>query len=91
MKINFYTRSGCSLCDDAQRVLERVAAGREFSIIDVDASHELQLAYGEFVPVIEVDGERVAQWHVDEARLREALSGQKKSARRLFKRRRARD
>lgn len=92
MQIDFYTRPGCTLCDDARRLLQRVCAdGRQWTEINVDSDPNLQATYGEFVPVIEVDGERVGQWQIDETRLREALDGTKKRAsRRLFRRRKAR-
>lgn len=89
MKIVFYTRPGCSLCDSGRAVLAKVSD--EWEEINVDSSPELQAAYGEFVPVIEVDGQRVAQWQVNEADLRAAISGETKRApRRLFRRRKAR-
>lgn len=91
MRIDLYTRPGCTLCDDARRILQRVCEGREWSEINVDSDPDLQAQYGEFVPVVEVDGERVAQWHLDEARLRETVEGNKKRvSRRWFRRRETR-
>lgn len=91
--IVFFTRAGCSLCAEGRAVVARVCAGRQWQEIDVDDDAALQAAYGEFVPVVEVDGRRVAQWRIDEARLREAIAGaeEKESApRRSWWRRRAR-
>lgn len=91
MQIVFYTRTGCSLCEQGEKVLARVCADRPYRVIDVDDDPELRAEYGEFVPVVEVDGVKVSQWQVEEARLREAIEGTKKRApRRLFGRRRAR-
>ena len=92
MRIELYTRPGCMLCDDARRLLQRVCAGREWSEFDVDSDPALQGEYGEFVPVVEVDGERVGQWRIDETRLRAAIEGNKNRApRRWFRRREARN
>lgn len=92
MRIELYTRPGCTLCDDARRLLQRVCVGREWSEIDVDSDPGLRAEYGEFVPVVEVDGVRVGQWHIDETRLRAAIEGNKKRAsRRWFRRREARN
>lgn len=91
MRIEFYTRPGCTLCDDARRLLQHVCAGREWSEIDVDADPDLRAEYGEFVPVVEVDGVRVGQWRIEEARLRAAIEGnQNRASRRWFRRRGAR-
>ena len=90
MQIVFYTRPGCTLCDDARRLLERVCADLQWSEINVDTDPDLQASYGELVPVIEVDGERVGQWQIDEARLKEAIGGKRRASRRLFRRRKAR-
>jgi hypothetical protein len=73
-------RAGCHLCDDARTVVaaECAAAGAAWDEVDVDTSpgpdgRPLAERYGELVPVVEVDGRRVAYWQVDAARLREAL------------------
>lgn len=88
MRIEFYTRPGCTLCDEGRQVLERVCGERGWSEINVDSDPQLQAAYGEFVPVVEVDGVRVGQWRIDEARLREAVRGEEeRTPRRLFRRR----
>src|SRR5699024_11601223 len=92
MRIELYTRPGCTLCDDARRLLQRVCVGRDSAEIDVDSDPGLRAEYGEFVRVVEVDGVRVGQWHIEEARLRAAIEGNKNRApRRWFRRREARN
>jgi len=85
VKINFYTRPGCTLCDEGRIIVQRVCGDRPWNEINVDDDPELQAEYGEFVPVIEVDGRRLGQWRIDEARLREAIEG-KAPRRRFFRR-----
>lgn len=91
MRIEFFTRPGCPLCEEGRAVVQRVCAGLEWSEINVDADPGLQAAYGEYVPVVEIDGERVGQWRIDETRLRAALEGETERApRRWLRRRKAR-
>jgi glutaredoxin len=59
MSVVFYTRAGCHLCEDARAMLD--ATGVAYRSVDVDDDRELQRAYGERVPVIEVDGAVVAE------------------------------
>ena len=69
-------KPGCHPCDDARAVVARVAGElgepwAELSILDDPALHE---RYWERIPVVLVDDVVVDQWHVDEQRLRRALS-----------------
>lgn len=75
-RVILYSRDGCHLCDDARTVVvaecERAdAAWRE---VDVDADPALQSRYGEYVPVITVDGVVQGYWLIDPAPLRSALT-----------------
>lgn len=70
-----FSRADCHLCDAARGVViaecERVAAG--WHEVDVDADPALQARYGEYVPVVEVDGIVQGYWQIDPDRLRAAL------------------
>jgi glutaredoxin len=76
-----YSRAGCHLCEDARAVVARVAAehGAGWREVDVDAGgtaadgRPLAAAYGELLPVVEVDGVRVGYWQIDAADLGAAL------------------
>lgn len=71
-----YTRHGCKLCAAAERVAERVTAGRaDLVIVDIDADPDLYERYTVRVPVIVVDGREVAELQVHEDELRAALDG----------------
>jgi glutathione S-transferase len=67
-----YGKPGCHLCDDARAVVERVRADHPFELKEVDVSldPELHRAYGERIPVLELDGEELFEFFVDEAELR---------------------
>ncbi|WP_369212360.1 glutaredoxin family protein [Streptomyces flavofungini] len=70
-------KPGCHLCDDAQRVIEKVCAevGAAWEKKDITRDEELHRAYWEQIPVVLVDGEQHTFWRVDEARLRRELAG----------------
>lgn len=71
-----YTRTGCHLCADAEEVVARVCAatGTGWRTVDVDTAPDLQASYGEYVPVVVVDGVQQGFWRIDEARLTRLLT-----------------
>jgi glutaredoxin len=74
--ITLLTRAGCHLCDDARGAVGRIAGevGVPVAEQDVDADPALRAQYGDFVPVILVDGREHGYWRVEEDRLRSALA-----------------
>ena len=71
-----YSRRGCHLCDHARDVVAQACdeAQEAFEEIDVDADETLRSRYGDFVPVVEVDGGQVGFWRVKAANVRDALA-----------------
>ena len=71
-RATLYGKPGCHLCDDARAVVERVRADHPFELTEVDVTldPELYRAYGERIPVLELDGEELFEFFVDEADLR---------------------
>ena len=57
-------------------MLGRVRDGVGFELVEVDISGdpELEARYREWLPVVEIDGERAFVYHVDEGGLRRRLS-----------------
>ena len=74
-KATLYGKPGCHLCDDARAVVERVRADHPFELTEVDVTldPELNRAYGERIPVLELDGEELFEFFVDEAELRRRI------------------
>ncbi|MFJ7827623.1 glutaredoxin family protein [Psychrobacillus sp. NPDC096623] len=75
MIINFYTRPGCHLCDDARLMLKLVREDVEFEINEInieedDAFHE---KYMLMIPVIELEDKIIQYGQVDYATILEAL------------------
>ena len=68
-QVTLYGKPGCHLCDDARAVVERVRAMHPFDLREVDVSLDpaLHREYGERIPVLELDGEELFEFHVDEA------------------------
>jgi glutaredoxin len=70
--IVLYHARDCSLCDRARSVLDTV--GAEYDSVDITGVPELEAAYREWLPVLEIDGERAFVYFVDETALRRRLA-----------------
>ncbi len=75
--VTVYTRAGCHLCEEAERVVraEQAAAGFRLELVDVDRDPQLARRYGVRVPVVAVDGEELFQYEVPADLLRARLGG----------------
>jgi glutaredoxin len=73
--LTLYGKPGCHLCDDARAAVERVTARRHVPLEQVDISRDpvLYERYGERIPVLEIDGEAVFEFFVDEDDLERRL------------------
>jgi glutaredoxin len=76
VRVSFYTREGCCLCDDALKALESARSHFPFDlqVIDVDQSPELQAKYGSLVPVVLVNGRERFHGRVNQVLLDRLLS-----------------
>ena len=66
--------SGCHLCERARKVLSE--AGVEFEEVDIGGDPELEARYREWLPVVEIDGERAFVYYVDPRAFRRKLQAQ---------------
>ena len=73
--LTLYGKPGCHLCEDARVAVERVSASRKVALEQVDVSRDplLHRRYGERIPVLELDGETLFEFFVDESVLEERL------------------
>jgi glutaredoxin len=69
-RVVLYTRVGCHLCEEAERVL---AAPFDLELVDIDRDPELARRYGVRVPVVAVDGEELFEYEVPVDLLRARL------------------
>ena len=68
-RVVVYTAPGCSLCGPAVDAV-RAVCGDDYSVVDITLSADLERAYRERIPVVEVDGLARFQYHVDRDELR---------------------
>ncbi|MBI4567606.1 MAG: glutaredoxin family protein [Planctomycetes bacterium] len=73
--IEFYTRAGCRLCDQALPLVEREARRLGFTVRvrDVDADPDLAREYGLAVPVVVLHDRRLLAGRIAEAEVVAAL------------------
>jgi glutaredoxin len=75
--LTLYTRPGCHLCDEMKAAIARAAQGVAFTLDEVDISGDpaLEARYGVEIPVLMVDGKKVAKYRIADADLRRVLTG----------------
>ena len=79
MVLTIYSKPGCHLCDEMKTVVERevrrapVAASIEQ--IDISGNADLEARYGLEIPVLLIDGRKVAKYRVTETDLRRMIAG----------------
>jgi glutaredoxin len=69
--VTLVVAQGCHLCEAARRELSRL--GFALEELDITGVPELEERYRVFIPVVEVDGEQVSVFEVDEHALRHKL------------------
>jgi glutaredoxin len=77
MIVALYTREGCHLCDEARTTLLSLResnGGFELREIDIETDDDLHARFLERIPVVEVDGDIVAELVIDPAVLDAALA-----------------
>jgi glutaredoxin len=75
IRVTLYTRVGCLLCEEAERVLQEEQAATPFQLdlVDIDRDPELARRYGVRVPVVAVDGVELSEYEVPVDLLRARL------------------
>jgi glutaredoxin len=71
-----YQAGGCHLCERARSQLHalREELGFELDEIDIAGNPELEATYREWLPVVEIGGERAFVYYLDEAAFRRRLA-----------------
>lgn len=75
--VTLYSRPGCHLCDEMKAIVARAIGGRaDVAVEEVDISSDpaLEARYGLEIPVLLVDGRKVAKYRVDEGAVRRAIA-----------------
>ena len=78
VKVVLYHAQGCHLCERALRVLHEIRQeiAFDFEEIDIDGDPALEARYREWLPVVEINGERAFVYYMDSAALRRKLAAQ---------------
>jgi len=73
--VTIYSKKECHLCDVAKEELKALQCDFEFSLKEVDIEQD-KLAFEKYkylIPVIEVDGEIISTYRVNEKKLTDIL------------------
>jgi glutaredoxin len=69
-----YSGRGCHLCDRARATLVAELGEDGFEDVEIDGDAELEARYREWLPVVEIGGNRAFVYFVDPAALRRKLA-----------------
>ena len=77
-KVVLYHAEGCHLCERARAILEQVREEADFELqeIDIGGDPGLEAQYREWLPVVEIDGERAFVYYVDPDAFRRKVAAQ---------------
>ena len=77
-RVVLYHSPGCHLCDEARDVLADVGTEHPFELdeIDITGDDELEAAYRELLPVVQIEGGPRFCWFVPPDAFRRALDAQ---------------
>jgi glutaredoxin len=73
-RVVLFTAQGCHLCERAREVLE--AEGVDYREIDITGDPQLEASHREWLPVVEIDGERAFVYRIPVEALRRKLVAQ---------------
>ena len=71
-RVTFFHGQGCSLCERARAQLDALAV--DYEAVDITGDPDLEARYREWLPVVEIDGERAFVYYVDDAAFLRKLS-----------------
>jgi glutaredoxin len=77
-RVVVYYADGCHLCERVRATLAAVRRQHEFDLqeVNIGGVPELEERYREWLPVVEIDGERAFVYYLDEAALVRKLLAQ---------------
>ena len=76
MTLTIYSRPGCHLCDEMKAVVAETIRGQthiRVEEIDISTDFELASRYGLEIPVLMIDGTKIAKYRIGEMELRRAI------------------
>jgi glutaredoxin len=78
VKVVVYHAKGCHLCERARQIVAEIRRELPFELLEVeiDGDPELEARYREWLPVVEIDGERAFVYQVDPDAFRRKVAAQ---------------
>jgi len=80
LALTIYSRPGCHLCDEMKTLVQRVIRAHDLPIaigeVDISTDPELETLYSLEIPVLVLNGRKIAKYRIGEEELRRALAGQ---------------
>ena len=83
MRLTIYSKPGCHLCDEMKslvhRVISRESSHSAIAVDEIDISNDPMLLerYGLEIPVLMIDGKKVAKFRVTEEDLTRMIGGRR--------------
>jgi glutaredoxin len=77
--VTVYSKPDCHLCEQALAVLRGLQRELPFALreLDITADERLHRDYFDRIPVVELDGEELFEYHVPEEQMRERLESRR--------------
>jgi glutaredoxin len=74
-QLTLYSRPDCHLCDDMETTIQNFSKKNsvDLRIVDISNNATLETQYGQEIPVLFIDGRKVAKYRVSEQELQKAL------------------
>jgi glutaredoxin len=81
-RVVLYHAQDCHLCERARSTLTQLRQEHEFELeeVDIGGDPELEARYREWLPVVEIDGERAFVYYLDAAAFLQRLGSQSQRA-----------
>lgn len=74
-QLTLYSRPDCHLCEDMETTIKKISGKTsvDLKIVDISNNETLETQYGQEIPVLFIDGRKVAKYKISEQELQEAL------------------
>ena len=78
VKVVLYLAKGCHLCERARGIVAQVRQEIPFDLeeVEIDGDPGLEASHREWLPVVEINGERAFVYHVDPDAFRRKVAAQ---------------
>ena len=75
LKVTFYTKAGCHLCDEAREMLDEIAAHKDYELTEIDIRTHPDIfgTYRYRIPVILLNETIVAEGRIEYSELENAF------------------